>query len=57
MNQKQFTMKTNPTLHSHKQYQVAQADTQAKTLQRVYLSNRTPDRQTDEEKETLGGRR
>ena len=43
------------TLHSHTHCQVAQADTQAKTWQRVCLSNRTTDRQTDEEKEALGG--
>jgi hypothetical protein len=47
----------NPTLHSHTHCQVAQADTQAKTWQRVCLSNRTTDRQTDEEKEALGGNR
>ena len=47
----------NPTLHSHTHCQVAQADTQAKTWQRVCLSNRTTNRQTDEEKEALGGNR
>ena len=31
----------NPTLHSHTHCQVAQADTQTKTWQRVCLSNRT----------------
>jgi len=45
----------NPTLHSHTHCQVAQSDTQAKTWQRVCLSHRTTDRQTDEEKEALGG--
>ena len=45
----------NPTLHSHTHCQVAPADTQAKTWQRVCLSNRTTDLQTDEEKEALGG--
>jgi hypothetical protein len=47
----------NPPLHSHTHYQVALADTQAKTWQRVCLSNRTTDRQKDEEKEALGGNR
>jgi hypothetical protein len=44
----------NPTLHSHTYCQVAQANPQAKTWQRECLSNRTTDRQTDEEKEVLG---
>jgi hypothetical protein len=44
-----------PTLHSHTHCQVAPADTQGKTWQRVCLSKRTTDRQTDEEKEALGG--
>lgn len=35
-----------PTLHSHTHCQVAPADTQAKTWQRVYLSQRTTDRHT-----------
>jgi hypothetical protein len=43
------------TLHSHTHCQVAQADTQAKTWQRVCLSNLTTDRKTNEEKEALGG--
>jgi len=43
------------TLHSHTHCQVAPADTQAKTWQRMCLPNRTTDRQTDEEKEALGG--
>ena len=47
----------SPTLHSHTHCQVAQADTQAETWQRVCLYNRTTDRQTDEEKEALGGNR
>jgi hypothetical protein len=41
----------NPTLHSHTHCQVAQADSQAKTWQRVCLSNRTnktTDKLTDE---------
>ena len=40
-----------PTLHSHTHCQVAQAETQAKTWQRVCLSNRTTkttDKLTDE---------
>ena len=44
-------MKTKPTLHSHTHCQVAQADTQSKTWQRVYQSNRTTkttDKPTDE---------
>ena len=44
-----------PTHISHTHCQVAPADTQAKTWQRVCLSNRTTDLQTDEEKEALGG--
>jgi hypothetical protein len=47
----------NRTLHSHTHCQVAPADTQAKTWQRVCLPNRTTNRQTDEEKEALGGNR
>ncbi len=47
----------NPPLHSHTHCQVAPADTQAKTWQRVCLPNRTTNRQTDEEKEALGGNR
>ncbi|MHB1278412.1 MAG: hypothetical protein ACYC1Q_08435 [Bacteroidia bacterium] len=47
----------NPTLHSQTHCQVAQANTQAKTLQRVCLPNRTTDRQKDEENEALGGNR
>ena len=34
-------MTSKPTLHSHTHCQVAQADPQAKTWQRVCLSNRT----------------
>jgi len=45
----------NPSHNSHTHCQVAPADTQAKTWQRVCLSNRTTDLQTDEEKEALGG--
>jgi hypothetical protein len=45
----------NPPLHSHTHCQVAQAEAQAKTWQRVWLSNRTTNRQTDEQKEALGG--
>jgi hypothetical protein len=40
-----------PTLHSHTHCQVAPANTQAKTWQRVWLSNRTTittDKPTDE---------
>jgi len=40
----------NPTLHSHTHCQVAQAGTQAKTWQRVCLSNRTADRQMGDRK-------
>jgi hypothetical protein len=47
----------NPSHNSHTHCQVAQAEAQAKTWQRVCLSNRTTDRQTDEEKEALGGNR
>ena len=43
----------NPTLHSHTHCKVAQADTQAKTWQRVWLSNRTAKRHTEKEKEPL----
>ena len=39
-------MTSKPTLHSHTHCQVAQADTQAKTWQRVCLSHRTTDRQS-----------
>ena len=39
-------MTQKPTLHSHTHCQVAQADTQAKTWQRVCLSQRTTDRQS-----------
>ena len=45
----------NPTLHSHTHCQVAQADTQAKTWQRVCPSNRTTDPQRNDEIEALGG--
>lgn len=37
---------TKPTLHSHTHCQVAQANAQTKTWQRVCLSNRTTDRQS-----------
>jgi len=40
-----------PTLHSHTHCQVALADTQTKTWQRVCLSNRTTDRPADNRKE------
>lgn len=42
------------TLHSHTHCQVTQAKTQAKTCQRMYLSYRSTDRQTVEEKEAQG---
>lgn len=45
----------NPSHNSHTHCQVAQAEAQAKTWQRVCLSNRTSDRQTDEKEEALGG--
>ena len=41
----------NPTLHSHTHCQVAQAGTQAKTWQRVCLSNRTKDSETHDRQE------
>ena len=47
----------NPSHNSHTHCQVAQTEAQAKTWQRVCLSNRTTDRQTDEKKEALGGNR
>lgn len=37
-----------PTLHSHTHCQVAQADTQAKTWQRVCLPNRTDGKRNNE---------
>jgi capsular polysaccharide biosynthesis protein len=40
-----------PTHNSHTHCQVAQANTQAKTWQRVCLSQRTADRQLDDRKE------
>ena len=40
-----------PTLHSHTHCQVAQANTQTKTWQRVCLSHRTTDRQSGRKKE------
>jgi len=40
-----------PTLHSHTHCQVAQADPQAKTRQRVWLSNRTKDSKTHKRQE------
>ena len=40
-----------PTHNSHTHCQVAQADTQAETWQRVCLSQRTADRQLDDRKE------
>ncbi len=39
-------MTTKPTLHSHTHCQVAQANAQTKTWQRVCLSNRTKDSET-----------
>jgi hypothetical protein len=46
-----------PTLHSHTHCQAASANAQTQAWQRVCMSNRTTDRQTDEEKEALGGNR
>jgi hypothetical protein len=46
-----------PALDSHTHCQVARADSPTKTWQRVCLSNRTTDRQNDEEKEAIGGNR
>jgi len=43
-----------PTLHSHTHCQVAQADTHAKTWQRVCLSNRTADNQRTTKKNNEG---
>jgi hypothetical protein len=40
-----------PTLHSHTHYQVAPANAETKTWQRVCLSQRTADRQLDDRKE------
>ena len=40
-----------PTLHSHTHCQVAQADPQTKTWQRVCLSNRTKDSETHDRQE------
>ena len=40
-----------PTLHSHTHCQVAQADPQAKTRQRVWLSNSTKDSKTHNRQE------
>lgn len=42
-------------IFSHTHCQVAHTDTQANTLQRVWLSNSTNDSLTNEEKEALGG--
>ena len=44
-------MTTKPTLHSHTHYQVAPADPQAKTWQRVCLPHRTTDRQSGRKRE------
>ena len=43
------------TLHLDIQSQVIQGDTQAKTWQRVWLSNRTTNRQNGKTKEEQGG--
>jgi hypothetical protein len=40
-----------PTLHNHTHCQVAQADPQTKTWQRVCLSNRTKDSETHDRQE------
>lgn len=40
-----------PTLHSHTHCQVAQANTQTKTWQRVCLPNRTKDSETHDRQE------
>ena len=53
-------MTPKPTLHSHTHCQVAPADTQTKTWQRVCLSNRTTktyDKQTDEKEHRSDNRR
>ncbi|MDZ4147208.1 MAG: hypothetical protein U1C58_02900 [Flavobacteriaceae bacterium] len=52
-----LTRDYNPTLSSHTHWQAAQANALSKACQRVCLPNRTTDRQTDEEKEALGGNR
>ena len=44
-------MTNKQTLHSHTHCQVAQADPQAKTWQRVCLSNRTKDSETHDRQE------
>ena len=44
-------MTNKPMLHSHTHCQVAQADPQAKTWQRVCLSNRTKDSETNDRQE------
>lgn len=41
-----------PNQNSHTHYQIAPAETQAKTWQRVYLSQRTTDRQSRRKKNT-----
>lgn len=43
---------TNPTLHSHTHCQAAQAIAQTKAWQRVWLSQRTNDRQSGRMKNT-----
>ncbi len=52
-------MTNQPTLHSHTHCQVAQADPQTKTWQRVCLSNRNKDSETHDRQEgqqlTLSG--
>ena len=44
-----------PTLHSHTHCQAPQANAETKAWQRVCLSPRTPDRQTDGRKEGRTG--
>ena len=44
-------MTNQPTLHSHTHCQVAQADPQTKTWQRVCLSNRNKDSETHDRQE------
>jgi hypothetical protein len=45
----------NSSYINHTHCQVAPTKTQAKTRQRMSLSDRLTDRRTDEEKEALGG--
>lgn len=50
-----LTQDFNPSLRSHTHWQAAQANALTKACQRVRLSNRTTDREKNEQKEALGG--